>query len=123
MDDLCGSILEIGLPWLGPTSTPPPADHWRPGWVPHAHLILHQQPLTTRAYTALYWRTCSLRSCARAPPGLDHRIMLDVEFVLGPSLLSLFRTPQEQRPSRGEAHCSPCLDAVSVWQLHSPEAF
>jgi hypothetical protein len=106
------------------TPTPPPADHWKSVKVPHAQLILHQQPLTTRAHRNVL-RGYSSRSCAGDPLlVIDHRIMLDVEFVPGPSLLSSFRAfPGTESVSWGESHGLPCLKSVSVWQLHKTELF
>lgn len=80
------------------------ASHSRLGKVPHIRLILHQQPLMTTA-PALHWQNptwITVQIVCRGPHlVIDHRIMLDVESVPGPSLLSLSRVPQEQHPSRG----------------------
>ncbi|EUC34103.1 hypothetical protein COCVIDRAFT_83310 [Bipolaris victoriae FI3] len=79
---------------------PGPAGPRWPAKVPHSHLILQRQPLTTRAR-----QHCTRRDRVPGPPlplaGLviDHRIMLDVESVPGPSLLSSFGPSQEQSVS------------------------
>lgn len=96
----------------GAAHAPPSTGHWRQCEASHAHLILHQQPLITRA-TQQCTGANDLDSRPDLVPGtpllvIDHRIMLDVESVPGPSLLSSFRVPQEQRPSRGMAHYCAC---------------
>lgn len=64
------------------------------GEVPLATLILRRQPLTTRARgIATAQMTCDYSVLSDLvlgfpPPVTDHRIMLDVEFVLGLALLS-----------------------------------
>jgi hypothetical protein len=122
--DLCGSVLEIGVRWHGPH---PPRRPLTTGsrskcLMPSSFCISsHSQ----HEPTAMYWRGYSSRSCAGDPLlVIDHRIMLDVEFVPGPSLLSSFRAfPGTESVSWGESHGLPCLKSVSVWQLHKTELF
>jgi hypothetical protein len=100
--------------------------HWSFRQVRYANLILHQQPLRTRAYSiALAHMPGALFQILYrgAPPCHDHRIMLDVEFDPGPSLLSFFRVLQEQRPSRGMTHSPPCLESCVRVAIAQDRAF
>jgi hypothetical protein len=99
---------------------PGPAGPRSPAKVPHSHLILQRQPLTTRAR-----QHCTRRDRVPAPPSLvlviDHRIMLDVESVPGPFPTKLIWSFSGTERLVERTHCCTCLESVSVWQSHKTD--
>ncbi len=97
LGDLSGGILEINDDGM---------DRARPG--PHRPSQAGQSTSCPSHFASAATHAPSLaalyssRSCAGGPLlVIDHRIMLDVESVPGPSLLSSFGAPQEQSVSWG----------------------